>query len=201
MSPFAQENQISWFEKLLIQHYKWLAGLLALIIVGGGVWWLVKPMYLEWRTMTRAQDLQKVLVDIQAQVAALDSKVATWNKIKNQSDTDLHLILPSNIDVPDLLTQMDDLINKHKYVLSTITVSESGTTDKKANAKSTAVADTDGVRTVKITLSLAGSGYENFKSLLQALQSAWRLLNVNSFNYAEEVDSYSIELTSYYYPR
>ncbi|MFA4936794.1 MAG: hypothetical protein WC575_00665 [Patescibacteria group bacterium] len=200
MSPFAKENKVSWGEQLLVKYFIWLAILVALIIIGGGGWWQVKPLYLEWRTMTRAQDLEKSLVEINTQVAMLDSKVASWNKIKNQTDTDFHLILPVNIDIPNLLIQIEDLVIQHKYILSSISVSESGITNTKKVDKNPTNTST-GVRSVKITLALSGHGYENFKTLLQALQSAWRMLNVNSFGYSENTDSYSIELTSYYYPR
>ncbi len=199
MSPFTRETKISWREQVLIKYFIWLAILVVLIIVGGG-WWQIKPIYSEWRTMTRAQDLQKSLVEIKAQVAALDNKVSAWNKIKKQPGADLHLILPSNIDIPDLLTQIEDLVNKNKYILNSISISESGTTIKKIE-KNTSDTAASGVRSVKITLALSGQGYENFKTMLQALQSAWRMLNVNSFNYSESTDSYNIELTSYYYPR
>ncbi|MFH1866661.1 MAG: hypothetical protein ABIJ81_01090 [Patescibacteria group bacterium] len=199
MAQISQEVKISWWQKSLVKYYQWWILLVVLVILVLPGWWLVRPIYLEWRTMTRAQDLESRLVVERQAVNELQQKINAWEKLKQQTASDLQLILPSTIDIPNLLVQLEAIVEESGYRLRAVSVSEAGAGQSRSKGKILAV--TGGIRPVKITLSVEGEGYNNFKELLQNIQLAWRLLDVNSFRYGTNETSFVIELTSFYYPR
>ena len=194
-----QDTQVSWWQKTLVKNFTSWATLTALVVVILFGWTLIWPKYQEWRSMTRAQDLQGQLRQERVKVDNLKQQVAAWNRIKNQTSSDLQAILPSTIDIPNLLVQLEAVAAQSGFRFLGVSISETGAAVKRRGA-GTSVSEA-GVRPIKITLSLEGRSYNNFKALLENIRSSWRLLEVNSFSFSAGQISYSLDLTSYYYPR
>ena len=190
-----QEVQVSWWQKTLVENFTIWASLVVLVLVVVPGWLLVWPKFQEWRAMTKAQTLEGQLVEERQNIDSLKQKVREWDKIKKQAGSDLQAILPSVIDVPDLLVQLEAVAAQSGFRFLGVSISEAGGTARGQSV------NTGGVRPVKITFNLEGNSYGNFKSLLENIRSSWRLLEVDSFSFSESQTSYALDLTSYYYPR
>ncbi|HBV32998.1 TPA: hypothetical protein DEB72_00500, partial [Patescibacteria group bacterium] len=167
-----QDTQVSWWQKTLVKNFTSWATLTALVVVILFGWTLIWPKYQEWRSMTRAQDLQGQLRQERVKVDNLKQQVAAWNSIKNQTSSDLQAILPSTIDIPNLLVQLEAVAAQSGFRFLGVSISETGAAVKRRGA-GTSVSEA-GVRPIKITLSLEGRSYNNFKALLENIRSSWR---------------------------
>lgn len=194
------EVQVNWWQKTLVEYFTIWATLVVLVVVVLPGWLLVWPKFQEWRTMTKAQTLDSRLAEERQNIDSLKQKLNEWSSIKNKAGSDLQAILPSTIDIPDLLVQLEAVAAQSGFRFLGVSISEAAVSAR-SQTVSTSASDAGGVRPVKITFNLEGNSYANFKALLENIRSSWRLLEINSFSFSESQTSYSLDLTSYYYPR
>ncbi len=187
------EQGASRLELSLAKHFKWWAMMVIVLVLAIMGWFLVWPKFIEWRGMTQARDLQAKLQKRQEKFSQLKKQVNQWRSIKSQLGDDLQLILPPVQDVPELLVQLETLAARSNLSLQSLSVSATGASATKQ------VETSNGVRQIRILANLQGGEYKDLKLLLGEIQSAWRLLRVESINYTSQ--GVSLELTGYYYPR
>jgi hypothetical protein len=194
-----------WWQKNLQINFWWWAVGIVVIILGLGGWFLLKPLYTDLRTSTQVDSLKDRIVETQNRLVILKRQAKTWEELQQGEQENINLVLPSVNDLPNLIVQLEALAKQTKFNLQGIAISEKGELNKTTNTRSGSVASTiakglpSGVRTLKITITLEGGDYTRLKEFLQATQSAWRLLDVNSLSFARD-GSYAVELSAYYYP-
>lgn len=192
------KKQISKWERALEKHFFWWASAVAVIIIFLGVWFLLLPMYNEWRGGVNIDQERAELNVARARLVELKKISAEWGAVKKQVPArDLPFILPKEVNIPDLLVQLEAVASQTGFTLQGIAVSEA--TKGSGRKAETSGIQADGTRVVKITYSIDGVTYPKFKVLLQALEQAWRLIQVDSFTLGRDT-SLSLDLTSYYFP-
>jgi len=185
-----------WWQQNLAQHFMWWAGVTAGIIILGGSWWLLRPLYHDLSSNNQAEVLAQKLTTTQERLGVLQARANDW-QLKHQNQS-LAVILPSLSDQPDLLVQLEAIANHAQLKVQALSLSDQADVVGSTGTKATGVAAVDGLRQIKVNLSLAGGSYARLRDFLQAAQAAWRLLSVDSLNFARD-GAYAVTLSSYYY--
>jgi hypothetical protein len=194
-----------WWRKNLQQYFLWWGLGVAVVILGLGSWFLLKPLYVDLRAGTQVDSLKDHIVEVQNRLIILKKQAKTWEELQQSTQENINLILPNVNDLPNLIVQLEALAKQTKFNLQGIAISEKSDTgkavDTRPGSKTSTIAKElpGGVRVLKITITLDGGNYTRLKEFLQAAQSAWRLLEVNSISFARD-GSYAVELSAYYYP-
>lgn len=191
-----------WWQKNLQQHFLWWGVGVAVVILGLGSWFLLKPLYVDLRAGTQVGSLEDHIIKTQNKLIALKKQAKTWEELQQSTQANVNLILPSVNDLPNLIVQLEALAKQTKFNLQGIAISEKSETNKTIKTPlgiQTSKELPGGVRSLKITITLDGGNYTRLKEFLQAAQSAWRLLEVNSISFARD-GGYAVELSAYYYP-
>lgn len=171
----------------------WVTLMVAAALLAG--YWVLRAPYQEWLSLGRVDTLATSLTVAREQLSKLAQEAAAWQSLKAQHGNQLDLMLPSKIDVPNLLTQLEAVARATGFRLDAVSVAETTTGVKQARASSS------GVRPVHITMSVSGGGYTKLKELLGAIHRAWRVVQVESFGIGGGEASYRLDLTAFYYPR
>lgn len=194
-----------WWWKNLQQYFLWWAVGVAVVILGLGGWFLLKPLYIDLRAGTQVDSLKDYIIETQTKLIALKKQAKTWEELQLSTQENINLILPNVNDLPNLIVQLESLAKQTRFNLRGIAISEKSDTKKAVNTRlgsktsTTAKELLGGVRSLKITITLDDGNYTRLKEFLQAAQSAWRLLEVNSISFTRD-GSYAVELSAYYYP-
>ncbi len=196
MTQFSRDEQISWWKSSLVNYFSWWALVVAAIIIGLGSWLMVYPVYEQWNTMTKAEQLSEELSIYQSQYDNLISKSNDWKKLNRSVGKDLYLILPQDIDLPNLMTEIDAVVKSSIFTLNGIAFNDGSREQVRTGSKEESRA---GIKVVRIVINVSGGNYTAFKELVKKIESAWRLLEVRDVSFVTD-DAYTIELASYYYP-
>jgi hypothetical protein len=194
-----------WWRKSLRQYFLWWGVGAATIILGLGSWFLLEPLYVDFRAGTQVDSLKDHIIETQNRLIALKKQAKVWEELRQSKQENINLILPNVNDLPNLIVQLEALAKQTRFDLQGIAISEKSDTGKAVNARLGSKTSTiakelpGGVRSLKITITLDGGNYTRLKEFLRAAQTAWRLLDVNSISFARD-GSYAVELSAYYYP-
>ncbi len=130
-----------------------------------------------------------------------------YNIIEKEVERDinkLYDILPPKENLPDIMAQIEALVNNHGFVLGSIDISS-----KKSDALdknnlpliiSGEVIKTSLIKEVDINVFIfdKDGGYERVKELLDAFERHIRFIDIISFGFEVEMKTYSIILKTYY---
>ncbi len=145
----------------------------------------------------RVKDYQKDSQFLESEYERLKSKLS--------EDIDkLHEILPPEKNLPELMTQIEALVEDQDLKLGSIALDSSEDLPTK---KSSLIAENEKAKLeagmiseAKITLFVFAEdgGYKKVKNFLEALETHIRLLDVISFAFDSNIKSYSIIFKTYY---
>ena len=102
----------------------------------------------------------------------------------------IDLALPEKFDFSNLAVQLSTLAENNGFKVSSLE-------NREAPGDNFTLADSK-LKGTDVTLALKGGSYENFKKLLQAMESSILYLNVTGVSYNN--DDYQIQLRTYHYP-
>lgn len=175
----------------------WWAGALGLVVLIVGLVFVTWPKYQELAALPKMADLEQELRADQASFNVLQSQIAAWREMTKQIGKDVLLMLPTSVDAPNLLVELDGLASEAGYQAKAIAIADLASVRQSTKVKGIALPSN--VKIVKISLGLSHGNYQSFKKLLAKFESAWRILNVDGFSFGRD-DSYTVELTSFYLP-
>ncbi len=102
-------------------------------------------------------------------------------------------VLPRQNDIPGLFVQMKDLAESLNLKLTSVDVSEKGPITALSTENGT-------VNQVTITISVEGiQSYEAMKEFFDRIETNMRLLDISAVGYKPGSNSYTVNLSTYYY--
>ncbi len=133
---------------------------------------------------------QTQLTDDEAYIRRTEETVASFGKIEVEKRDRVTAIIPLDPDIPGLLVQIDDIARNNKMALSAIdtAVDEKNVTQQ-------------GRKTIRVSLSVTGGDYEQFKLFLGDLERSLRLFDVTTMTFSAEGTVYGLVLKTYYIDR
>lgn len=160
----------------------------------------------------KLQEIKKYKDDIETLKQSRDSLISQ----NNNNIQKLSEILPQKQNLPELMAQIEALVNSYGLVLgsiqmdapqeSTATASTTqASTVKKTNPKSKTQTEgtssiNSNIKEVQITMFvLGGTGsYDKLKEFLNGLEEHIRLFDITSFTFDQKMTTYNIILKTYY---
>lgn len=194
-APTLHSQQKVWDVVAAKYFILWL--LLTVAILGAAGFFVLRSPYQAWRSLAHTQALEPQLEGYSTKLEALKNELAAWQQLPLEQRHQVELMLPSSVDLPNLLTQLEAVANQAGFHVQAIAVGDSATPRGQSKALTT---EPNNLKHVQVTVSLTGGNYTTFKQLIVVLQSAWRLLRLESFGFSSDDDSYRFELTAFYYP-
>ena len=141
-----------------------------------------------------------------------------YKKIPDSKKEKSKDVLPSKASLPDLLVNLDDLMQANNFSLDGVSFMVTDEEGKKivdkvklkeitdiANLEKDLSEEDTGeekiekyLRIIEIELEISGGGYLSFENLISQIETNLRLMDIVSFNFSPESDGYSITLKTYY---
>lgn len=147
---------------------------------------------------------QKILQAEKTKLASLEASVAVYNNIDKIDLERVNRILPNDYDKELLYGEIEEIISKNGFMLTSITLNKEGEESKVATAgngsKEAVVKVSDKIGIVNLSLNLASVDYAGLKSLLNILENSLRIFDVKSLGLNGSTSA-SLELTTYYYKK
>jgi len=192
-----------------------------------GFYFLVYP-----RLRTARETAQAALPSALAELAALDNYeqslgeleklVGGFNSQYKKELSDLSEVLPNKAQVPELIAQLDALLQKNGFKMTALDITETTLEKKATNRKAVSeergeellteegaagpvaeeAAGQKGLKPLNISLKVVGSDYPAFKILLDKIEKHIRLLDVVSVDFAAQAEKsgeYDLNLRTYYF--
>lgn len=201
-------KQVSKSSIFIYKYFKIVILIEVLLVLSVGYFLIIEPQIsqikkyeelIEWKKddLGRAKDYQKDSQFLESEYERLKSKLS--------EDIDkLHEILPPEKNLPELMTQIEALVEDQGLKLGSIAMDSS---NDAPNRKSNLIVeneksklDQEMISEAKITLFVftEEGGYKKVKNLLQAIENHIRLIDVISFAFDSNIKSYSIIFKTYY---
>jgi Tfp pilus assembly protein PilO len=193
-------NSILHTTKLLFTKYFAVIMVLVIIVV-------LLSGYLLFIRQT-VSEIQKIgVVDLKLKQDELATKQVTvkklaalkerYQKLSSDELRQLDNFLPHQADIPYLIIEIKDFVQKNNLVLDDINAGPLGTLGTQTNT-APAVSG-KALKTLTITLSISGiDSYSGLKNFLDGLAEQQPLLELTSLSYVPSSDHYTLNLTTYY---
>ena len=201
-------KKVSNFSVFIYKHFKLIIVLEVLSILFAGYLFIIRielkkiddyNKLVSWKQeeLVKMKEYQNDSLEFEKQYRALEKQV-------ERDINNLYDILPPQKDLPNLMAQIEALVNSHNFVLGSIAMSSEEKSSLNKNSlpliEKERKIETDLIKEVDINLFVFSEdgGYKRVKELLDALEHHIRFLNVVSFSFEDTMDSYSIILKTYY---
>lgn len=200
-----KKKSIQWrSKKVVLSASITLAFLLSL-----AAYYLVVGPQFERVGVGREFDLAGVesnLTERRAHLSQLQTMKENFEQINSDDISVLANILPGDMAVPEILSQLEAITRQSGVGLVSINIAEVEEEDVRtarqrlqaqAGQASTIPKNKD-IKQVSIQIEISAFDYPSYKRLLEALQSHARLMDVEQFSYDIESDTHSLRIIAYF---
>jgi len=202
-------------EKLILfyltKYFYWLLLVLILIFIILFYFLVFQPELSRGATINPFEYNRKLkyLESLRQEDREINKLLSDYQNIQSSDLKLLEAVLPTNVDLPNLIVQLNTLANDNGLSLSSFSFIDSADKDKKESAKSSDTGQSSvapkvenapkELRKVDISLSLTGGDYHSLKSFVSETESNLRLLDIVSLNFNPKGGGFSVNLLTYYY--
>ncbi|MDD5043121.1 MAG: hypothetical protein PHD51_00420 [Patescibacteria group bacterium] len=190
------ENQrpqkLSPFKLFLLQYFKIITPLVAILILVLGLFFILKPKYNEVK-ISGALNLEAKQEELAAKKLYLEQLISLRENYGSISEDDIAKIrgiLPLEEDIPGLMAQFEKIVQGSGFNLSSLNISPAKNLFKNKG-------DED-VKKLLVVATIAGGDYSKFKDMLSVVESNLRLFDVRSINFTSGSDLYTLNISTYY---
>lgn len=170
---------------------------MSLVLVPGYVF-VIRPQ------MNLSQELSNAINKYQADFVAQSSENFQakksgefLSKITDLDKEKMNKILPSTSDQNYLFYYMDRIVKNRGLVMNNIDIADKDVVVASDNTGA-AMASANNFKLIKITMSVAGADYTNFKNLLRDIENDTRLFDISKMNFDPSSSSLNLEMITYY---
>ncbi|MCD4762255.1 hypothetical protein K8R32_04840 [bacterium] len=201
----SDRKKIRFLNIFLLKYFNLAIGAIVLVVLFFGYAYLLKPKYNDINSEIReAYELkEKEFADLEVYLSRLNIYYHSYDQVDTEKLKKIAEILPPDGSYEDLFILMENLAKDKGLALDEISIMPdntiAGTASKNAAPKSKKDKDKlKGIGTVNITLNLVGVDYERLKDLLETLEGALRMMDIQTLTFSSSKSSVVIEITTYY---
>jgi hypothetical protein len=163
---------------------------LAVLIILAGWWWLWRPLWQEYKTLPQLAGFEASKQAVLKERANLKKITDEYAQLNALDRTRLALALPQGQDIPNLLAQLEALVQAGNFSIKDLSFK----TDKSAEtpeatadgAVAAKAASRQGFRNLKIDLIIEGGGYEDLKKFIALTEQSLKLLRLTALNFSSK---------------
>ena len=207
---FAEQEETSesrriWIKKLnkfLSDYFRWLVVAIVAVVLASSYFLLLKPKY--------DQTMNHLNLANRQEQADFNAKNEELKKVKALLDAyagidpnyldKVKAIAPAVQNKEELFSEINYLVSRNQLFLQSVSLSEVG-----GYGGSNLVAETPAdkeiagkIRSVTVSLSVAGADYQGLKNFLAALENNLRLMDVTSLSFSPGGGSTILSFITYY---
>lgn len=101
----------------------------------------------------------------------------------------IYMAIPKTFDFSSIVSQLTSLSNSYNFNVNNIEVTKAEISEE--------ISSNQGIKSTRISLSVSGGNYEEFKRLLSAIETSSMIFDVLSVNFGSG-GSYDLVIRSYY---
>lgn len=212
-----QSNKLNFFLNQREKNIRWVIFIAVLIL---GYFLLLQPKISQLREAGIAQLPAKsseleLLNKYSQKLKELAAKVSGFQTKYSQEVSDLNQVLPAQAQIPELIAELDALVQKSGFRINSLDINETSpkTPAKKIPENSDGASglaenpteqlnnNLENLHLLEVTLSVSGGDYPAFKVLLNKIEKNIRLLDLISikFSAVDNNEAYSLILRTYYF--
>lgn len=194
----------------LNRYFSAIALVVAVIILISGYLFLVRPKYKQIVNDIESAGEEESLNYSKRQkyLSQLKELKAEYRKISQEDIEKIKIMLPGTNNREELLAQMEKIITKNGFLLTSLSVEDieprqekiaipakSKTADNKNLIKPAAKIS---VNKVKINMNIIGTDYSGLKKLLDVIENNLRLIDITNLSFSPNGNTTSLEMYAYY---
>jgi Tfp pilus assembly protein PilO len=200
----------------LNRNYKTIILLIIIIIMIGGYYFFLTDkigQINEQKSGLAEKEAELETLGVYAdKLGNLEKIVNDFQRKNSEMVAKLDVILPNSAQLPELLAQLEGLVGYSNFKikgLNAVKATEERTSAKtkskaaKQEEKTTIIGTLpQNIKTLKVSLTVAGGDYPEFKKFLNNIEKHVRIFDVTSFSFnasKDGVSNYSINLQTYYF--
>lgn len=185
-----KKSPASW-PQLIGKYGRWLIILEMMLILGIGLFFLVRPKWVEVTSDTAGglSYWQNELASVERDLIDVQKLVKLYNSLNRAERDKLYKILPDQNESEKLMTQVEALLDSQELILTSFSVNQ--------------VADLASAPThySSLNLNIDFSGlrdYQHYKDVIRSLESFIRVMNIDNIYYNTSIEDMSVVATIYY---
>jgi Tfp pilus assembly protein PilO len=201
-------KKVSKFSVFIYKHFKLIIFFEVILILIIGYFFIIRKELSEiedyGRLISQKQEELKKIKEYRGDSLEFEKK---YNVIKEDIEEDinkLYDILPPKQNLPNIMAQIEALVNNHGFMLGSISMTPEKegviSNNKLPLLNSGEEEKVDLIKEVNINIFVFSEegGYDRAKELLDAFEHHIRFTDIISFSFQEDMKSYSIILKTYY---
>lgn len=149
----------------------------------------------------KREELKKI-EDYQEDLDKFEKKYKKIEKELEDNLDKLYDIFPPERNLPNIVAQIESLVSKHNFILGSLDlgIDNRQTKEKIVPNIINKEEELDLIKEIDINIFVFSEdgGYERIKELLDAFEHHIRFMDITSFGFEEDMESYSIILKTYY---
>jgi Tfp pilus assembly protein PilO len=174
---------------IMERYFKWIALILFIVVLTIGYFVVLKDKYdayMESKNITLAGMEESIK-------NAASDKIAMQNIKKANISTDeenlLYMAVPKTFDFNSIVSQLTALSSAYNFSVNNIEVAKGDETEDAVSGQN--------IKSARISMSISGGNYEEFKRFLSAIETSSMIFDVLSVNFSAG-QSYDLVIKSYY---
>jgi len=172
---------------LWVRYYPTLVIFVIIVLLVVGWFLAIQPQYDIYKNLDL--DGKKAELDqYESTLAKLEKTIADWEAVPTEEKTRLDYFLPTDKDIPELITMLEDMAMQSGFVVSKVTLS---------NVEMPAIQGTD-IYPALVSMSLNGGNYNALKTYIEKVETNIRLMDVSSLNFQSGKGTYIFNIMVYY---
>ncbi len=189
---------------IVLNEYFNLLTLLVLLVVFALAYFLfIGPKFELTKTAIREniESQKKLYAEQERKLRDLKTVKEVFDNISPADLKKFNNVLPDNYIKEQLFGELEEIVVKDGFLISTMTVTSDETVDADGNPMPAAGAPTDNEKIGKVTVSVSigAINYQGLKTLLKTFEANSRLFDIESVNFSESGNSAQLEFVTYYY--
>jgi len=183
-----------------------VAVVLAILIIAGGIFYLVLPKYqaISKELKSSVESKQSEIDALNSYMVKLNKYVKTYSRIDESDKEKLGRLLPEKkYDKEELFAYMERFINDRGLFLESVSLAVQD--DKKRNRRRSVSSDDEGqkplppqVQKVEMDMSIIGLDYRGLKKLLREFERNLRLMDVKGIGFKPGEKKATLKVVTYY---
>ncbi len=220
-----QSNQlVKRINDFLLNYFNWVILIIAVTILVAGFSMIIKPKYelvIRDVEIVRRDKEGEYLIQ-KSYLDKLNELKNAYQNVRPEDKRKINNVLPEKVEIEEFFSNMETLILRNGLILTSLRINSADLELEENKAISKNKEDTSSsaqgqkniykieeakaetndlseeIGKIQIAMSIIGTDYDGLKTLLQAIESNLRLMDIENISWSPDGNSTNLQLVTYY---
>lgn len=199
----------SIYATVFISNYKLIAFILVMIIALPSYFWLIAPLYQEWKdTQQRILTADNEGADLQKEFKEINAAISNFTDVKEEDIARVSQLLPPAAQKKDMYALLERITQENGLILKDISMEEEVESNLMESAaiaernlqaqKKTENAWPKEIAKVDIAIAVLGVNYESLKRYIKTIENNIKLMDITGLNFSPATGAVNLQITTYF---